>query len=219
MLEREWGSGVLARFAQVSEGLVGAGSLFVEGLVVEAGLRWSDAVLLAHLEVLAEVLVTTPPVQVDHTQTLVTSNLMEVRVPHVVLDAVHGESSVAVQLAVSGVGLTNSVAPVLDHLLLLVLDHNVEEEAAPAVEDNHAPHEADAVHLMEGLELPVGVAEGVFEEASNVLEGSPSLGLVTGLLGGVDKLAEVAIGVLGQRSILHSQNHTCHSLLILTQSV
>jgi flagellar motor component MotA len=54
---------------------------------------------------------------------------------------------------------------------------------------------------VERLHLPVDVAEGVLEEASDVLKGSPSLGLVTALLGLVDKLAEVAVRVLGQSSI------------------
>lgn len=34
--------------------------------------------LLAHLEVLSEVLVSAPPVEVNHVKTLVTSNLMEI---------------------------------------------------------------------------------------------------------------------------------------------
>ena len=84
--------------------------------------------LLAHLEVLAEVLVTAPPVQVDHAEALVTANLMEVGISHVVLDTIGWESPVTVQVAVSLVVLSDSEAPVLDHSLLLVLDHDVEEE-------------------------------------------------------------------------------------------
>ena len=84
--------------------------------------------LLAHLEVLAEVLVTAPPVQVDHAESLVTANLMEVGISHVVLDAVGRESPVTVQVAVSLVVLANTEAPVLNHSLLLVLHHHVEEE-------------------------------------------------------------------------------------------
>ena len=87
--------------------------------------------LLAHLEVLAEVLVTAPPVEMDHAEALVTAHLMEVGVSHVVLDAISWESPVTVQGAVSLVALADSVAPVVDHSLLLVLHHSVEEEAAP----------------------------------------------------------------------------------------
>ena len=95
--------------------------------------------LLAHLEVLAEVLVTAPPVKMDHAQSLVTTNLMEVSIPHIVLDTVSWESTIAIQGTMSLVGLTNSVAPVLSHPIFLVLDHDVEEETAPEVEDDHAP--------------------------------------------------------------------------------
>ena len=84
--------------------------------------------LLAHLEVLAEVLVTAPPVQVDHAEALVSANLMEVGISHVILDTIGRESPVTVQVAVSLVVLSDSEAPVLDHSLLLVLDHDVEEE-------------------------------------------------------------------------------------------
>ena len=178
-----------------------AGGFLEDGLVGEARQSRSHIVLLAHLEVLAEVLVTAPPVQVDHIETLVTSDLMEVGVPHIVLDAIDWESSVTVELAVGGIGLTNSVAPVLNHLLLLVLDHNVEKEAAPQVEDNHAPKESDTVLLVEWIDLPVDITEGVFDGACNVLERSPSLGAVSWLLGVVHEFSEITISVLSQSSI------------------
>ena len=94
----------------------------------ETGQGRLDVVLLAHLEVLAEVLVTAPPVQVDHAEALVTANLMEVGISHIILDTIGRESPVTVQVAVSLVVLSDSEAPVLDHSLLLVLDHDVEEE-------------------------------------------------------------------------------------------
>ena len=157
--------------------------------------------LLAHLEVLAEVLVTAPPVQVDHAQTLVTSNLMEVSVSHVVLDTVSRESAIAIQCTVSLVSLTDSVAPVLSHSILLVLDHDIEEETAPKMENDHAPEETNAVLSVEGFHFPVEVAHGVLEESGNVFESSPSLCIITRLLSIVDEFAEVTIGVLSQRSI------------------
>ena len=85
----------------------------------------------------------------------------------------------------------------LNHLLLLVLDHNVEEEAAPEMEDNHTPHESNTVLHVKWLHLPVGVTDWVFEETGDVLESSPSLGFVSRLLGVVHKLAEITISVLG----------------------
>ena len=110
---------------------------------------------LAHLEVLAEVLVTAPPVEVNHVKTLVTSYLMEVGVTHVVLDTVDWESAITGHCSVSLVLFTDSPPPVLDHLLLLVLDHNVKKEAAPKMEDGEAPKEANAVLSVERLYLPV----------------------------------------------------------------
>ena len=177
------------------------GSFLENGLVSEAGQSGSHVVLLAHLEVLAEVLVTAPPVQVDHIEALATSNLMEVRVSDVVLDTIDGHSSIAILQSVCRVGLTNSIAPVLHHALLLVLNHHVKKETAPQVEDDHAPEESNTILSVERLDLPVSIAEGVLEEASNVFECSPSLGLVSGLFGVVYELAEVSISVLSQRSV------------------
>ena len=111
--------------------------------------------LFAHLEVLAEVLVSAPPVEVNHIKALVTSNLMEVRVTHVILDTVDWESAITSHCSVSLVLFTDSPPPVLDHLLLLVLDHNVKEETAPKMEDGEAPKEANAVLSVERLYLPV----------------------------------------------------------------
>ena len=153
----------------------------------EARQGWFEVVLLAHLEVLAEVLVTAPPVQVDHAETLVTPDLMEVRVPDVVLDAIGWEPSIAVESTVGLVRLTNPVTPVVDHPLLLVLDHSVEKEAAPEMEDDHAPEESHAILPMEWLCFPVDIAQGVLEEASDVFERSPSLGIITRLFSVVDK--------------------------------
>ena len=115
--------------------VLGSGCL-EDFLVSETSLRWLDVLLLAHFEVLAEVLVTAPPVGVDHAETLVTANLMEVGVSHIVLDTIHRHPSVTVLSAVGLVDLADAPAPVVNHPLLLVLDHDVEEEAAPQVEDD-----------------------------------------------------------------------------------
>ena len=166
----------------------------------EATLSGLDVLLLAHLEVLAEVLVTAPPVRVDHAEALGTANLMEVGISHIVLDTIHRHPSVTVQGAVSLVDLADSPAPVVAHLLLLVLHHGPKKEAAPQVEDYQAPDEAHAVLIMERLTLPVGIAEWVFEEAGDVLERSPFLRVVTGLLGLVYELSEVTISVFSESS-------------------
>lgn len=83
---------------------------------VERGL---DAVSLSHLEILSEVLVSAPPVGPDHAQSLVSSNLMEVRVSHVVLLSVYRESAIRVRSTMSLVSLADSVSPVEDHSFLV----------------------------------------------------------------------------------------------------
>ena len=65
---------------------------------------------------------------------------------------------------------------------------------------NHAPKESDPVLLVEWIDLPIQVTKRILCETSHVFEGSPSLCVVKRLLCIVDELAEVAIGVFGQRS-------------------
>ena len=166
--------------------------------MVESSLRWSDAMLLSHLEVLTEVLVTTPPVEVDHTESLVSSGLMEVRVSHVVLDTVHWESTVSVTHGVPLVSLTNSVSPVLDHSLLSGLLANVEEEGAEQVESNQEVHDSESVLSVEWFHLPVNVSGWVFVETGDVLVGSPSLSIVSWLVHVINELGEVSVGLFGQ---------------------
>jgi hypothetical protein len=69
------------------------------------------------------------------------------------------------------------------------------------MEDEENPDETDAVLLVEGLNFPVEVTEGVLEESSNILECSPLLCHIAGLSCGSDELSEVTIGLLGKSSI------------------
>ena len=170
--------------------------------MVEASEAGSDVVAFAHFEVFTEVLVTAPPVGVNHAKALVASDLMEVRVTNIVLLAVHWETAVFVGEAVLVVSFSNAVAEVLNHLFLLVLNHDVEKERLVQVEDQAHPHESDAVLFVEGAQLPVSVTNWVFEETSNVLEGSPLLGVVAGLLCVQDKLGEVTVSLFSKRSKL-----------------
>ena len=106
----------------------------VDCLVSESGKAGPDVVLLAHFEILAEVLITAPPVQVDHAQALVPSNLMEVGVADVVLFTIGRETAISYSHGVPLVGLTQMPAPVLNHPLFLVFNHGVEEEALVQME-------------------------------------------------------------------------------------
>jgi len=179
-----------------SNGRIFGCNFFVDGFVGETGIGGSDVVLLAHLEVFTEVLVTAPPVEVNHGNALVAETLMEVGVPDIVLFTVGGHTAVPDSKRVFAVGLSQVPSPVLNHLLLLVLHHGVEEERLVQVESQGDPHEADTVGLVEGVHLPVSVAEGVLEETGDVLERSPFLGFVGRLFGVRDELHEVTIGLL-----------------------
>ena len=164
---------------------------------------WPDVVLLAHFEILAEVLVTAPPVQVDHAQAFVPSNLMEVRVADVVLFTIGRETAIPYSHRVPLVGLTQMPAPVLNHPLFLVFNHGVEEEALIQMEAKQHPHESDAISVMQWLHLPVSVREGIFKESRNILESPPFLCVVTWFLRLVDEFGVVTISRFGQCSKQH----------------
>ena len=53
---------------------------------------------------------------------------------------------------------------------------------------------------MERLSLPVGISNWVLKESGDILECSPSLRVVTRLLGLVYELSKVAISVLSESS-------------------
>ena len=82
---------------------------------------WLDSILLSHFEVLSEVLVSAPPVRVDHRDSLVSSDLMEVGVSNVVLLSISWESSIGVRRIVMLVILSNSPLELSDHTLFLLL--------------------------------------------------------------------------------------------------
>ena len=68
----------------------------VDLLMIESRKAGSDVMALAHFKVFSEVLITAPPVRVDHTKTFVTSDLVEVGVANVVLLAVNWETTILV---------------------------------------------------------------------------------------------------------------------------
>ena len=106
---------------QSSEFSVLLGNTVVDFDVLETGGAWLNLVLLAHFEVLSEVLVTAPPVQVDHTESLVAALLINVGVLEIVLLSVVGEAAILVSWTVLVVGLSNAMSPVLAHFFFLVL--------------------------------------------------------------------------------------------------
>ena len=61
------------------------------------------------------------------------------------------------------------------------------------MEHKKAIHEANAILRVEWIDFPISVADGILEEACDVLEGSPFLRVVSWLLHGVNEFAKVAI--------------------------
>ena len=96
--------------------------------MIESRECWFDIVSLSHFEVLSEVLVSAPPVSVDHADSLVSSNLMEVRVSNVVLLSIRWHSSVGMRGIVVLVDLSDVPLPLGNHAFFLLLGEQVEDE-------------------------------------------------------------------------------------------
>ena len=120
-------------------------SVSADLVMVEASLTRTNAILFAHLEVLAEGLITAPPIQVDHADALIALRLVEVRVTHVVFDSVRGEASIRRQLPVAFIHLTNAPSEVLNHALFLVLGNDPAQERGVKVEGNKGVHKSESV--------------------------------------------------------------------------
>lgn len=159
----------LTGIAHGPPGVFGSLGLGVDFIVVETSLGWSDTVLLSHLEVLTEVLVTAPPVQVDHAQSLVSSLLRVVRVFEIVLLSVNWETTILMGWAMLIVDLTNSVSPVRGHVLLHILNDSVRKEGLVQVPGSSHPDESKTVLTHQWCEFPVKVTVWVLEGTGNVL--------------------------------------------------
>ena len=79
--------------------------------MIEACKAWFDVVFLSHFEVFTEVLVTAPPICVDHTKSLVSSDLMEVGVTDIVLFAINWETSILMASIMLIIDFSNRVSP------------------------------------------------------------------------------------------------------------
>ena len=96
--------------------------------MVETGEGWSDIVSLSHIEVLSEVLVSAPPIEMDHANSLVSSHLMEVGVSNVVLLTISWQTPVRVRVIVVLIVLTNMPSPLVHHTFLLHFGEEIEDE-------------------------------------------------------------------------------------------
>ena len=90
--------------------------------------------------------------------------------------------------------LADSVPPMLDHLLLLMFDQHPEEERLIEMECKNRVHEAEAVLIVEWLNLPVSVSNWILEEASDIFKGPPFLSIISWLFRCVSEFGQISIG-------------------------
>ena len=158
---------------------------------------------LSHLKVLSKVLVSAPPVSVNHGHSLVPPDLMEVGVTHIVLLPVHREPSVSVWRVVVLVDLADVPFPLGDHALFLLLGQQVEHKRLVQMPDQEYPAESDPILVGQSCDFPESISEWVFKESRDVLERSPLLGHVSGFACFGNELSEVTVGFFGEGSTDH----------------
>ena len=183
--------------------------------MVEAGVARSDVVFFAHLEVLAEVLVSAPPVGHHSGCSLVSALLMEVRVSHSVLFDVVWHGTVLFDLVVLIRCLSLSPSVHLAAAFLLHLGVQIEEEGSDHSPTEQEVHELHASIGVEWLDFPVNVSDWVFLEARDVLKDSPFLGFISWFSCILDEFCEVTVSLSRKSStkITVSTVHIIYGLL------
>ena len=104
--------------SHVMQFLVFLFSFIINLFMIEATERWSDAVSLSHFKVLSEVLISAPPVGKDTWELLVLSNLMEVRISHIVFLSIYWESSISMWSIILLINFSNSEIPCINKVFL-----------------------------------------------------------------------------------------------------
>ena len=66
------------------------------------------------------------------------------------------------------------------------------------MESNEEVHDSKSILFVERINLPVSVPNWVLIETRDILEGSPSLTIISWLVNIINKLGEISIGLLGQ---------------------
>lgn len=93
--------------------------------MVEPRHGWLEVVSLSHVEVLSEVLISAPPIEMDHGHSLVPLDLMEVGVSDIVFMSINWESSITVRTIIVLIVVTIMPSPLIHHALLLLLSDQV----------------------------------------------------------------------------------------------
>jgi len=155
---------------------------------------------LSHLEVLSEVLVSAPPVKMDHTDSLVSSHLMEVRISHVVLLTVCRKTSISMWGIIVLISFSNMPSPLRHHVFFLLLSQHVEHHWLIKMEKKQGVDNSESMLIMKLCHFPKGITEGIFEESSDVLESPPSLCSVSRFLSVLNPLTDITISFFSKRS-------------------
>jgi hypothetical protein len=100
-------------------------SLLIDWLMIEPRNGWLDVVSLSHVEVLSEVLISAPPIEMNHGHSLVPLDLMEIGVSDIVFMSISWESSITVWTTVIFIVFTIVPSPLIHHTLLLLLSDQV----------------------------------------------------------------------------------------------
>ena len=175
----------------------------IQRFMIETAHGRLDIMSFSHIKVLSEVLISAPPVGVDHRDALVPSNLMEVGVSNVVLLAIDWESPVCMWSVIEFVDLTDVPFPLGNHAFLLLLGEEVEHKGLVEMPNQEHIDNSDSVLAGKLCNLPEGVAKWILKESGDVLECSPFLSHVSGLGGLSYELGEITIGLLGKCSADH----------------
>lgn len=176
-------------------------TLLIDWIVIESGHSWLHIMSLSHIEVLSEVLISAPPICMNHACLLISSDLMEVRVSNVVLLSISWESSIRMWSGIPLVDLTNVPFPLGDHWLFLLFGKEIQNEWLIEVPDEENVYNSDSILITESCDFPEGISKWIFEESCDILEGSPFLGHVSWLSSFGDELCEITIGLFDKSSI------------------
>jgi hypothetical protein len=88
--------------------------------MIETTHCWLNVMSLSHIEILSEVLVSAPPIGVDHTNLLVSSDLMEVGISNVVFMTISWETSVRMGTIIMLVDFSNMPFPFGYHIFFFL---------------------------------------------------------------------------------------------------
>ena len=157
---------------------------------------------LSHVEILSEVLVSAPPICVDHSDFLVSSDLMEVCVSHVVFVTVSWETSVRVGAVIMFVDFSNVPFPLGNHIFFFLFCKQIQHEGLIKMEYKEHVYNSYSVLTWKICNFPKSVPEWIFEKSGNVFKRSPFLSHISWFACSLNEFSEISICFLSESSIV-----------------